>query len=88
MNSTVIEKNKNNDVIEFLELNDIKSGLMKVDYYQSDGLDLNLYYWVVLAFNRKQLIILVKIKEDKEKKLLICLIRIKNMKLIKLIKKL
>ncbi len=57
MNSTVIEKNKNTDVIEVLELNDIKSGWMKVDYYQSAGLDLKLYYCVVLPFNRDQLLI-------------------------------
>jgi hypothetical protein len=57
MNSTVIEKNKNTDVIEVLELNDIKSGWMKVDYYQSAGLDLKLYYCVVLPFNKDQLLI-------------------------------
>ena len=48
---------KNTDVIEVLELNDIVSGWMMVDYYKSIGLDLKISYCLTLPFTRDKLLI-------------------------------
>ena len=53
-----MDKNiKNTDVIEVLELNDIISGWMKVDYYKTIGLDLKISYCLTLPFTRDKLLI-------------------------------
>ena len=53
-----MDKNiKNTDVIEVLELNDILSGWIKVDYYKSVGLDLKISYCLTLPFTRDKLLI-------------------------------
>ena len=53
-----MDKNiKNTDVIEVLELNDIISGWMKVDYYKTVGLDLKISYCLTLPFTRDKLLI-------------------------------
>ena len=53
-----MDKNiKNTDIIEVLELNDIVSGWMKVDYYKSVGLDLKISYCLTLPFTRDKLLI-------------------------------
>jgi hypothetical protein len=53
-----MDKNiKNTDVIEVLELNDIISGWMMVDYYKSIGLDLKISYCLTLPFTRDKLLI-------------------------------
>ena len=53
-----MDKNiKNTDVIEVLEINDIVSGWMKVDYYKSIGLDLKISYCLTLPFTRDKLLI-------------------------------
>ena len=53
-----MDKNiKNTDVIEVLELNDIVSGWMRVDYYKSVGLDLKISYCLTLPFTRDKLLI-------------------------------
>ena len=50
-------KPKNTDVIEVLELNDIMSGWMKVEYYKSVGFDMKNNYCVTLPFTRDKLIV-------------------------------
>ena len=53
-----MDKNiKNTDVIEVLELNDIMSGWMMVDYYKTIGLDLKISYCLTLPFTRDKLLI-------------------------------
>ena len=48
---------KNTDVIEVLELNDIMSGWIMVDYYKTIGLDLKISYCLTLPFTRDKLLI-------------------------------
>ena len=50
-------KPRNTDVIEVLELNDIISGWMKVEYYKSVGFDMKNNYCVTLPFTRDKLIV-------------------------------
>ena len=57
MEGRMDKKVKNTDVMEVLELNDIKSGWMKVDYYKSIGLDIKISYCLTLPFTRDKLII-------------------------------
>ena len=57
MEGEMTEKTKNTDVIEVLELNDIISGWMMVDYYKSVGLDLKNNYCLTLPFTRDKLLI-------------------------------
>ena len=57
MEGEMTEKTKNTDVIEVLELNDIISGWMMVDYYKSVGLDLKNNYCITLPFTRDKLLI-------------------------------
>ena len=53
-----MDKNiKNTDIIEVLELNDIVSGWMMVDYYKSVGLDLKISYCLTLPFTRDKLLV-------------------------------
>ena len=53
-----MDKNiKNTDIIEVLELNDIVSGWMIVDYYKSVGLDLKISYCLTLPFTRDKLLV-------------------------------
>ena len=53
-----MDKNiKNIDIIEVLELNDIVSGWMIVDYYKSVGLDLKISYCLTLPFTRDKLLV-------------------------------
>ena len=53
-----MDKNiKNTDVIEVLELNDIMSGWMVVDYYKTIGLNLKISYCLTLPFTRDKLLI-------------------------------
>ena len=48
---------KNTDVIEVLELNDISSGWIMVDYYKSVGFDMKISYCLTLPFTRDKLLI-------------------------------
>ena len=57
MEGRMDKKVKNTDVIEVLELNDIISGWMKVDYYKSVGLDIKISYCLTLPFTRDKLVI-------------------------------
>ena len=57
MEGEMTQKTKNTDVIEVLELNDIISGWMMVDYYKSVGLDLKNNYCLTLPFTRDKLLI-------------------------------
>ena len=57
MEGEMTQKTKNTDVIEVLELNDIISGWMMVDYYKSVGLDLKNNYCITLPFTRDKLLI-------------------------------
>ena len=57
MEGEMTEKTKNTDVIEVLELNDIISGWMMVDYYKSVGLDLKSNYCLTLPFTRDKLLV-------------------------------
>ena len=57
MEGEMSEKNRNTDVIEVLELNDIISGWIRVDYYKSVGLDLKNNYCVTFPFTRDKLLI-------------------------------
>ena len=57
MEGEMNKKTKNTDVIEVLELNDIISGWMMVDYYKSVGLDLKNNYCLTLPFTRDKLLI-------------------------------
>ena len=57
MKGDIIEKKNNSDVIEVLELNDIKSGWIKVDYYKSADLNFKINYCTVLPFTRDKLLI-------------------------------
>ena len=57
MEGNIIENKNNSDTIEVLELNDIKSGWIKVDYYKSADLDLKQNYCTVLPFTRNKLLI-------------------------------
>ena len=57
MKGDIIEKTNNSDVIEVLELNDIKSGWIKVDYYKSAQLNFKVNYCTVLPFTRDKLLI-------------------------------
>ena len=53
-----MDKNiKNTGIIEVLELNDIVSGWMIVDYYKSVGLDLKISYCLTLPFTRDKLLV-------------------------------
>ena len=53
-----MDKNvKNTDVIEVLELNDIESGWIMVDYYKTIGLNLKISYCLTLPFTRDKLLI-------------------------------
>ena len=53
-----MDKNiKNTDVIEVLELNDIVSGWIILDYYKSVGLDLKISYCLTLPFTRDKLLV-------------------------------
>ena len=57
MEGEMTQKTRNTDVIEVLELNDIISGWMMVDYYKSVGLDLKNNYCLTLPFTRDKLLI-------------------------------
>ena len=57
MEGEMTQKTKNTDVIEVLELNDIISGWMMVDYYKSVGLDLKSKYCITLPFTRDKLLV-------------------------------
>ena len=57
MEGNIIDTKKNSDKIEVLELNDIKSGWIEVDYYKSADLDLKQNYCTVLPFTRNKLLI-------------------------------
>ena len=57
MEGNIIETKNNSDSIEVLELNDIKRGWIKVDYYKSADLDLKQNYCTVLPFTRNKLLI-------------------------------
>ena len=57
MEGEMSEKNRNTDVIEVLELNDIISGWIRVDYYKSVGLDLKNNYCITFPFTRDKLLI-------------------------------
>ena len=48
---------KYTDVIEVLELNDIESGWIMVDYYKTIGLNLKISYCLTLPFTRDKLLI-------------------------------
>ena len=53
-----MDKNiKNTDIIEVLELNDIVSGWIILDYYKSVGLDLKISYCLTLPFTRDKLLV-------------------------------
>jgi hypothetical protein len=51
------DKAKYTDSIEVLELNDIISGWMKVDYYKTVGFDLKNNYCITLPFTRDKLLV-------------------------------
>ena len=57
MEGEMNEKAQNTDVIEVLELNDIISGWMKVEYYKSVNFDMKNQYCVTLPFTRDKLIV-------------------------------
>ena len=57
MEGEMNEKAQNTDAIEVLELNDIISGWMKVEYYKSVNFDLKNQYCVTLPFTRDKLIV-------------------------------
>ena len=57
MKGDIVDKTNNSDVIEVLELNDIKSGWIKVDYYKSAQLNFKVNYCAVLPFTRDKLLI-------------------------------
>jgi hypothetical protein len=57
MEGEMNNKPNNTDIIEVLELNDIISGWMMVDYYKSVGLDLKNNYCITLPFTRDKLLI-------------------------------
>ena len=57
MEGNMNEKPKNIDTIEVLELKDIASGWLKVDYYKSVGLDLKSNYCVTLPYTREKMLI-------------------------------
>jgi hypothetical protein len=57
MEGNIAEKNIYCDSIEVLELNDIKSGWIKVDYYKSADLNLKLNFCTVVPFTRDKLLI-------------------------------
>ena len=51
------KKNNFSEVIEVLELKDIKSGWIKVDYYKSSDLNLTLNYITVAPFTKEKLLL-------------------------------
>ena len=57
MEGNIAEKNLYCDSIEVLELNDIKSGWIKVDYYKSADLNLKINFCTVVPFTRDKLLI-------------------------------
>jgi hypothetical protein len=57
MEGNITEKNTYCDSIEVLELNDIKSGWIKVDYYKNADLNLKLNFCTVVPFTRDKLLI-------------------------------
>ena len=57
MEGNIAEKNIYCDSIEVLELNDIKSGWIKVDYYKSADLNLKINFCTVVPFTRDKLLI-------------------------------
>ena len=57
MEKEMNQNTKNTDVIEVLELNDIMSGWIKVDYYKSVGFDMKNNYCVTLPFTRDKLLV-------------------------------
>ena len=57
MEGKMNEKVQNTDIIEVLELNDIVSGWMKVDYYKSVGFDMKNNYCITLPFTKDKLIV-------------------------------
>ena len=52
-----IKENKFSDKIEVIELNDIKSGFYKIDYYKESDINLNLFYCKCIPFMKEKLII-------------------------------
>ena len=57
MEGKMNEKVQNSDVIEVLELNDIISGWIKVEYYKTIGFDMRNSYCITLPFTKDKLII-------------------------------
>ena len=57
MEDKVTKKKNFSDVIEVLELNDISSGWVQVDYYKSAMLELKECYLDVLPFTKDKLLI-------------------------------
>ena len=57
MEGKIEKKNNFSEVIEVLELKDIKSGWIKVDYYKSSDLNLTLNYITVAPFTKDKLLL-------------------------------
>ena len=53
----MIEDNRNSDVIEVLELKDIKGGWIKIDYYKNAQFDFTVNYCKVIQFSKDKLLI-------------------------------
>ena len=71
-------KNNNSEAIEVLELKDIKSGWIKVDYYKSADLNLKINYISVCPFTKNKLLLYGGNKGRVEKKLFAIFDMIKN----------
>ena len=57
MEGEMTEKNKNSDIIEVLNLNDILNGWKKVNYYRNSGLNIKSNYCITLPFTKDKLLI-------------------------------
>ncbi|MCQ2818158.1 MAG: hypothetical protein MJ252_12905 [archaeon] len=57
MKGDIVETKNNSDAIEVLELNSIKEGWLKVDYYKSADLNFKVNYCTVVPFTQSTLLI-------------------------------
>ena len=64
-----IENNRNTDVVELLELKDVTSGWIKVDYYKNAQFDMTVNYCKVVQFSKDKLLIYGGNETRVEKKL-------------------
>ena len=57
MEGEMTEKNKNSDVIEVLNLNNIINGWKKINYYRNAGLNIKSNYCITLPFSKYKLLV-------------------------------